>query len=93
MLSHDFLALKLQDPAGFLHSFQTSLRIQRPDAICAPRPLIAGPEALATVQEDLLQALRLDADKPRALAIFVDEAVYMVSLYRIVVVTYLFWQL
>ena len=90
MLSHDFLAHKLQDPAGFLHWFHTVLRIQRPDVICAPRPLSAGPEALANVQEDLLQALRLDAKIPRAFAIFVDEAGYMVSMHRMMVVTYLF---
>ena len=93
MLSHDFLALKLQDPAGFLHWFHTVLRIQRPDVICAPRPLIAGPEALANAKADLLRALRLDAEKPCALAIYVDEAGYMVTLYRMVVVAYLFWQL
>jgi len=90
-LSHTFLARKLQDPAGFLHWFHTVLRIQRPEIICAPRPLSAGPEALANVQEDLLQALRLDPEQPRALAIFVDEAGYMVSMCRmVIVVTYLF---
>lgn len=84
-----FLARKLQDPAGFLHWFHTVLRIQRPDVICAPRPLSAGPQALANVQEDLLQALRLDAENPHAFAIFVDEAGYMVSMHRMVDVTYL----
>lgn len=83
------MARKLQDPAGFLHWFHTVLRIQRPDVIGAPRPLSAGPQALANVQEDLLQALRLDAENPHAFAIFVDEAGYMVSMHRMVAVTYL----
>lgn len=89
MLSHDFLAHKLRDPAGFLHWFHTALRIQRPDVIHAPRPLGAGPDALANVQEDLLQAWRLDAEKPHAFAIFADEAGYMASVHRMVV-AYLF---
>ncbi len=94
MLSHTCLARKLQDPAGFLHWFHSALRIQRPDIICLPRPLSEGPEALANVQEDLLQALRLDAERPRALAIFVDEAGYMVSMcMMVIVVTYLFGDL
>lgn len=87
MLSHDYLAHKLQDPAGFLHCFHAALRIQRPDVIRAPRPLGAGPDALANVREDLLQALRLDAENPHAFAIWVDEAAYMVSVHRMVVVT------
>ena len=91
----DFLAHKLQDPAGFLHWFHTVLRIHRPDVICAPRPLSTGPQALANVQEDLLQALRLesdasDAENSHAFAIFVDEAGCIVSMHRMVVVTYLF---
>lgn len=84
---------KLRDPAGFLHWFHTVLRIHRPDVICAPRPLSAGPESLANVQEDLLQALRLDTKKPRSLAIFVDGAGYMVNMHRMAVVTYLFGSL
>lgn len=46
----------LQDPAGFLHWFHTALHIHQPDVICAPRILSAGPELLANVQEDLLEA-------------------------------------
>ncbi len=90
MLSHTCLACKLEDPAGFLYWFHRALRIQRPDIICRPSP--EGPEALANVQEDLLQALRLDAQRARALAIFVDEAGYMVvSMCRmVIVVAYLF---
>ena len=84
MLSHTCLARKLQDPAGFLYWFHRALRMQRPDIICRPSP--EGPEALANVQEDLLQALRLNAERPRALAIFVDEAGYMVSVCSIVIV-------
>ncbi|KAL3133884.1 hypothetical protein ABBQ32_008343 [Trebouxia sp. C0010 RCD-2024] len=66
------------------------LRIRRPDVICAPRPLSTRPQALANVEEDLVQALRLDAENPHAFAIFVDEAGFMVSVHRMVVVTYLF---
>ena len=86
------MAHNLQDPAGFLHWFHTALRIQRPDVIRAPRPLSVGPGALANVQEDLLQALRLNADNPHAFAIFVDEAGYMVSMHGIVII-YLFGNL
>jgi hypothetical protein len=65
--------------------------MQRPDIICRPRPLGEKSGTLANVQEELLQALRLDAERPRALAIFVDEAGYMVSMCRmVIVVTYLF---
>ena len=57
--------------------------------LCSQNTQCRPPELLANVQEDLLQALRLDTEKPRTLAIFVDGAGYMVSMHRMAVVTYL----
>ena len=66
-----------------LHWFHMALHVQLPDVIAAPGLLQQSSNAYRFVLRDLLQALKQNATAPRAFAMFVDEAGYMVRIYSI----------
>lgn len=71
--------VRTQDPAGFLRWLHERLHEQDPSGVPAP-PNVTVEETEITARTNLLHAMQIDGFAPRAYAITIDGAGYLVSI-------------